>query len=460
MQAPEVGHSRHNDFCDGSELQVVKTTSFVQINSQLRKAHVEEEEEPLNDDIDNSTPALDVAEVTSPVAMLLTKVAPPGKDLSSRTLVAPPGKDSSSKASVSASLHPEAVPRGQNSYQGQAPSVGTKFLLEFKRFRMLLRDHMILRLRQWHEFAANTGQQRSAAATVALVGAGVVILIVTFAVLSRAQVGGDPSALSDYPRLGQGRGLSERSQKGTVSKLTTAKLTTAGILTNKDLTPQSKDVVGLSQMSTTGQGPEGTEENPDPDSYFCPDLVVPPGCEVILKVPITTLSQGPFDVTDINDSAVLHVEPRALNLRPSIVPGGRGAEPRQQYRLVLTREYGTIMAQCGPSLTEARECVLLRAAGDHFAKITGTEEKSYTLTTCTGSKLFFWGSFEDHAINVIDSAGKLVAKTGAELPASSDAISVAASKHSQGAPIYRLRVAPLADVGLVLCGLLCIQHIL
>jgi len=483
MQTPAAEHTPHRNVCGGKELRGAKTTSFVQINSQLKKEHVEEEE-PLPENVDDSTPILVVAKVTSPAATLHTKVVPPNEDLSNRTMVEPPGKDSSSKPSDSVSLHPEVVPRGQ-AYQGQAPSDGraleyaadvrkadkdvvlaartqhgTNFLLEFKRISMLLRDHMILRLRQWHEFAANMGQQRSAAVTAALVGAGVLILILTFAVLSYAQTGGRRSALSDYRRSGQSRGFSERNQRGTVSKLSTARLQTKQDATPRP--PQTTDVVGLSQPLTMGQGPEGTEEQLDPDSYFCPDLVVPPGCEVILKVPTTTLSQGPFDITDVHDNAVLHVEPRALNFRPSIVRGGRDAEQRQQHRLVLTTESGEIMAQCGPSLTQAGECDLLRAAGDQFAKIISTEEKAYTLTTRTGLKLFFWGSFEDTTVNVIESSGRLIAKTSSisERPASGETTVVATSQSLQGSPIYSLRVAPLMDVGLVLCGLLCIQHIM
>merc|ERR1719410_3306387 len=153
-----------------------------------------------------------------------------------------------------------AVPRGQQPYQGHTHINSTKFVLEFKRVSMLLRHHMILRLRQWHELVTNTGQQRSVAVTAALVGVGVLILVLTFAFMSalkRAQRSDGHSARSDYPCLGQGRSFSARSQRGSVSKLTTA-----GLLTNKDLTPQqphSTDVVSLSRMPTIGQGPEVTE---------------------------------------------------------------------------------------------------------------------------------------------------------------------------------------------------------
>jgi len=382
-------------------------------------------------------------------------MVPPDKDSHSRASVVSPGKDWNNKPSDSASLHLETVSQGQRSYQGQEPSMGAKF---------------VLRLRQLRELAGRVGRQRtgavSAAVVASLVGVGVIILCLTLVAGSRWQspnvnnlVGTRRIARGEYPGPPPSRG--DRSQRGSVPKLPTA-----GLLPNRDSMPQpavpqlvSTEVAGVSRMSTTGHGREGLDDLPDPDAFFCPDLVVPPGCECILKVPTAALSRGPFDVTDVNDNAVLHIEPRVINVRPSIVPGG--TEQRQAHRLVLTTEYGTIMAQCGPSAAP-RECVLLRAAGDHYAKITGTEEKAYTMLTRTGLKLFFWGSFEDHAMNVIDSSGRLIAKTGsiADLPASGETVNMAAPESSQGSPIYRLRVAPLMDVGLVLCGLLCIQHLM
>jgi len=479
MQAPKAGHTRHMDACGGKQIQRTKTTplSFVQITSQLGKELLQEEEEPFASDTGNSTPTLDVAEVTSPVFRLLTKVVPPGLRLSSRILRVTPGKDSTSKPPVSASLYPGAAPRAQKSYQGRASSVGraleyaadvhkadknmgltamtrngTRLLLKFTQACMLLHDHMILRLRQWRELAATVDQRGSAAVLTVLMGAALLIILLTFAVWTHAQANGRRSTQNDYPRSGQGRSFREQSQKGSVSKPTTP-----GLLTRKNLTPQRPQTTDLGRLSTLGQGPEEVEEYLDPDSYFCADLVVPAGCECILKVPTASLSQGPFHVTDVHDNAVLHIEPSALN-----VGHWTDAEQRGQHRLVLTTEFGTIMAQCGPSLTQARECDLLRAEGDHFAKITCAEEKAYTLTARTGLKLFFWGSIESYTMNVIDRSGRIVAKTGniSEIPASGETNSVATSQSLVEAPIYRVRVAPLMDVGLVLCGLLCIQHIM
>jgi len=202
IQAPTVAQYPNRDVCVGKELQGV---SLVTIKWVVKNGHVEEDE-PLPDNMNDSAPMLGVADETSHVATLPTKVAWPGEDLSSRSL-ARPGKDSSPKPSVPASPHPEAAPRGQQPYQRRAPSVGTKLLPEFKRVSMLLRGRIILRLQQWHELAANMGQQWSATVTAALVGAGVLILVLTLAALSRAQVGGGCSPRSDPPLFGTARSL-------------------------------------------------------------------------------------------------------------------------------------------------------------------------------------------------------------------------------------------------------------
>jgi hypothetical protein len=207
-------------------------------------------------------------------------------------------------------------------------------------------------------------------------------------------------------------------------------------------------------------GPEGVFSG-GIDPYFCRDLIVPDGCECILKVPVRCLSKGPFEVRDLNEgSEVLKVEPRALHQR------GRGA--KGHFKLVLTTEFGVIVAQCMPSADQSwqskqRECVLVRASGDIFAVVAigeGMEEQDrdrYTLTTKLNGRLYMWRCKHEQTLSFVDSTGKLVAladfspsgaKTGQQPQASQDPNEV----------YFKLRVAPLMDVGLILCGLLCIHH--
>merc|ERR1719215_151552 len=108
------------------------------------------------------------------------------------------------------------------------------------------------------------------------------------------------------------------------------------------------------------------------------------------------------------------------------------------------------MAQCGPSIGRGkRECVLLRAGGDHYARINKAEDQgAFVMSTLSGFRLVFCGSFnsEDKVISVVDGSGRLVAKTGS---VSSLFASENATGNNDVEPppqhIYRLWVAPLAD---------------
>jgi len=204
--------------------------------------------------------------------------------------------------------------------------------------------------------------------------------------------------------------------------------------------------------------------------HICRDLVVPPGCECVLKVPLRCLSHGPFEVCDPSDNTALRVEPRPLH------QAGGGAEGL--VKLDVTTEFGIIVAQCRPSPAriagqspeqEQRECVLSRASGDLFAVIKMEEEqhKRYMLTTKLDGRLHILGSHEEQTLNFWDSTGKLVAKSCSSNTDQLDFIpsEVMASRQPNASSgpdtVYvRLKVAPLMDVGLVLSALLCIHHLM
>jgi len=221
-----------------------------------------------------------------------------------------------------------------------------------------------------------------------------------------------------------------------------------------------------------GSGPAPQPKPPDPDFFFCRDLVVPPTCECILKVPIQPVSQGPFNVTDLNDNMVLRIEPRSAQGRNSTTCASASAGSREApapHRLVLLTSFGNVLAQCGPatgrSASPARtECPratsparpapefqLLKGSGELFAKLTRTDlhEQQYTLIDKTGKRLFFWGEIDNYVINVSGESRKLVART-----------EIVPESVVDGKPgCYKVQVAPLMDVGLVLCGLLCIDRL-
>lgn len=174
----------------------------------------------------------------------------------------------------------------------------------------------------------------------------------------------------------------------------------------------------------------------------CPDLVVPQHCECILLLPLDLgKTNTSFAIIDVNGSPVLHASPQAASML-------------NPWRATVTTATGEQLVQC----CEARqgpeaEFHILRAGGQLFAKLTyspspdGVRDR-YLLTLRSGAALHFWGNFDNCAVNITDDGNRLLSTT-----------EIGPANFAPDGKYCRLRVAPLADVGLALCGLLCIgQH--
>jgi hypothetical protein len=179
------------------------------------------------------------------------------------------------------------------------------------------------------------------------------------------------------------------------------------------------------------------------DGSFCPELIVPQQSECILLMPIDSARRSSsFEVTDVNGNIVLRVvpeQPRFGNL----------------WRASIQTANGELLAQCcearyQPSSGAAREFLLLRAGGDTYGKLRHSPAQDrYLLTLVNGTSLHFWGNFENQSVNFTDDKDRLFATTETGVSADFD----------PRGQYCRLRIAPLVDVGLTLCGLLCIgQH--
>jgi len=197
----------------------------------------------------------------------------------------------------------------------------------------------------------------------------------------------------------------------------------------------------LGQDNPLGEWP--TAKTRGVDRSFCSDLVVPQQCECILVVPVKAPA-GTFAICDMNGRAVLHATTTSG-------PGG-------SWRLVLLTANEEPLAHC----SEARHSVRSTAIGEgsvefkvsdardeYFASLVQLEDQRFELSTRGGSRLSFWGNFQSQAVNVTDFRGDLLATT-----------EPCGVVFNQAGPFYKLRVAPEANVGHALCGLLCIGQIL
>ncbi|CAE6971206.1 unnamed protein product [Symbiodinium natans] len=228
-----------------------------------------------------------------------------------------------------------------------------------------------------------------------------------------------------------------------------------------------------SYMQAASPSPSPTREGSDLDDRaeargdFCPDLIVPRGCECVLLVPILPLSLGPFSVCDPNGHVVLRVLPKSLaqGSSPSSprrsASMGRRPRPRSvsfgpdalgsSWRLELTTGSGELLAQSAccrtgkvsPEWSSCPSFSLMTSTGANYATLRRNAQEGYELVTPERT-MHFWGSFDHHAVNITDEGGKLLATT-----------ELCAADWDPTGEFYRLRVAPLVDVGLLLCSLVC-----
>jgi len=193
---------------------------------------------------------------------------------------------------------------------------------------------------------------------------------------------------------------------------------------------------------------------------FCPELVVPSGRECVLLVPM--VSNLPLDeekeVADLRGNPVLRIGiSSGRSTGQSISSLSRYSVPGDARKIsLLAAGSGEELAYCiardgidGQGKKSSGEFAIYHASGELFGNVQGVRlpdweapEERYVLSAPSG-RLHFWGALEDFALNVTDDRGVLLATT--------ERCSVDFESKNE---FFRLRVAPLADVGLVLCGLL------
>lgn len=205
-------------------------------------------------------------------------------------------------------------------------------------------------------------------------------------------------------------------------------------------------------FSASNRAPAGVQ--------FCPELVVPSGRECVLLVPM--VSNLPLDeekeVADLRGNAVLRIGISSGRSAGQSISSFSGYSVPGDARKIslMAAGSGEELAYCiardsidGQGKQSSGEFAIYHASGELFGNVQGVRlpdweapEERYVLSAPSG-RLHFWGALEDFALNVTDDRGVLLATT--------ERCSVDFESKNE---FFRLRVAPLADVGLVLCGLL------
>eukprot|EP00931_Biecheleriopsis_adriatica_P115002 TRINITY_DN90861_c0_g1_i1.p1 TRINITY_DN90861_c0_g1~~TRINITY_DN90861_c0_g1_i1.p1 ORF type:complete len:476 (-),score=77.97 TRINITY_DN90861_c0_g1_i1:139-1527(-) len=240
-----------------------------------------------------------------------------------------------------------------------------------------------------------------------------------------------------------------------------------GRATTAPATPPSATGAGVSlRMASTSPGQPSLRrtataplfENRFSGSTLCPDLVVPKGCECNLFVPVASFRRGRISIFDPAGTAVLRIEPQSgPGVSQDFIPREEARSPRQftitvNRHLKLTTADGDLLAQACVTTSKAltpghgvnTEFDMFRADGSYYATLHSTESASYRLTT-PDSNILIWGSFDYHAVNIADNVGRLLGTT-----------ELTSAKFDPAGEYFCLRAAPLADVGLILCSLVCI----
>eukprot|EP00747_Dinoflagellata_sp_TGD_P068602 gnl/TRDRNA2_/TRDRNA2_155777_c0_seq1.p1 gnl/TRDRNA2_/TRDRNA2_155777_c0~~gnl/TRDRNA2_/TRDRNA2_155777_c0_seq1.p1 ORF type:complete len:471 (-),score=65.07 gnl/TRDRNA2_/TRDRNA2_155777_c0_seq1:44-1456(-) len=212
----------------------------------------------------------------------------------------------------------------------------------------------------------------------------------------------------------------------------------------------------------TVQKPQAPSSSTFAGQAFCPGLIVPEGNECVLAV--RTLkglamppSGGytPFDAMDLWGKKVLRVEvaPPASSSGPNQSVANSWQQPVAvlRHNCSETGSSGLLLAYCllGQGSAGRRSAYLYNASDEFYAHVVREPDGGYTLTSDRmGIKLLFLGDYEEHDVTVNNELNEQLADAEPYIP-NFDPTNI----------YYKLRVVSHVDVGLVLCGMLAIDHI-
>jgi len=191
---------------------------------------------------------------------------------------------------------------------------------------------------------------------------------------------------------------------------------------------------------------------PSSRQHLCPKLVVPHGMEFVFavrEVIYRERQQTSFSIVDLTGNPLCYVMARELNNSPSscgIYLELLSKEPLAHVRTHMSHEGLGQLEICSPDGE-----VFCRVEPDVRGESGFQHQTRYVLRDPSGVQLAaYHGDFKNKAVNCTAPSGALVCATRR---------CTIEGDNSPYAPYYEVRVAPYADAGLLLCGLLAIDKL-
>lgn len=212
--------------------------------------------------------------------------------------------------------------------------------------------------------------------------------------------------------------------------------------------------------------PVASRHSSTPESKaFLPMLKVPPGHDCVLYVPLKPLAAGPLDVVDPAGQPVVRAFVLGAGSRADTEP-----EPSPS-KFVLSSMQGEELAQCyREGSPEDPEIHFKDAEGLQYSMKYHVEAKRFTLEGVEGASqgqgrpsLHLFGAFSEHRIWITadggDSAWLIPGAKGGRGVVASTMPPSRSSPQLANRAYYELSVSAGTELGLVLCALLCIDHL-
>lgn len=177
---------------------------------------------------------------------------------------------------------------------------------------------------------------------------------------------------------------------------------------------------------------------------FCPELTVPEGSECVLKIPIPPVPDTGSD-QDGGDS-IFHIVDQEGNtclcvrILSMALPGDGLKPPSLGERIMLMSATKLrVLAHCE---RHGSRFHVFGHDDELFAHLIKDETGAYTMVGKSGPLLLYSGQMAESSFEVSDTEGRMLASC----------------EKSDDANDIILRVGPLVDVGLIICGLLALDR--